>query len=40
MSPELKLAYQTANSEIEYSPFHSDLYSLGLTFLNMLVIAE
>jgi len=40
MSPELKNAYQTANTGLEYSPFHSDLYSLGMTFLNMLAIPE
>ena len=40
MSPELKNAHKNVNINFEYSPFHSDLYSLGVTFLNMLAIPE
>ena len=38
MSPELKKLHNQEKSEIEFNPEKSDIFSLGLTFLESILL--
>ena len=40
MAPEVFKAYQLNNPRLRYNPYFSDMYSLGLTLLELMGISE